>query len=78
MLGRGENLPSRNCSDCQRIIKSSDEHPLCYWCRETNRMEQLVGVEPTSYHPGTIGKMAVMRKRKTAGLPIFHPADARR
>jgi hypothetical protein len=32
---------------------------------------------PTAHLPGTEGKVAVMAARAAAGLPLFHPDDAR-
>lgn len=33
-------------------------------------------LEPTAALPGTRDKIEVMRKRATAGIPLFHPEDA--
>lgn len=33
--------------------------------------------QPTTYPPGTIGKLRVLQERAANGLPLWHPLDAK-
>lgn len=50
-----------------RVIESNDHH--------VNGFDPRM---PTNHYPGSAGKVAVMQARYAAGLPLFHPLDAKR